>query len=97
MLEGHSQLADESLCNKLTWDLTMIHKKEIDDFLVESMEAGIIVECLCDTLRVFILFLLPKVNKRLLNFPECPIVLGVGSALQLLAIYIYMNYFLQKL
>lgn len=100
MEEAYNQLQDQKVYRKLTKDPTTEIKREIDIFLQEAYEEDLITEELLKVLvnnepRTPILYLVPKVHKRLQKPPGRPIVSGIGSIFQPLAIYV--DSFLQNI
>lgn len=80
--------------------LALQFKREIDTMTEEVLMDGIISKEICTALkcdhpRVPILCMVPKIHKSLQAPPGRPIVSGVGSVLEPLAVYV--DSFLQKI
>ncbi|XP_041417084.1 uncharacterized protein LOC108715416 [Xenopus laevis] len=102
--EAHRQLNNTEHYKPLNNDPTERLKTDIDMFLEDACLTGVISPEIQELLRkdnprVPIFYLLPKVHKTLINPPGRPIVSGVNSLLQPLAIYIdtYLQEILPKL
>lgn len=98
--EAESQLNDTNVYMKLDGDPTSYTKKEIDTILYEALMDGTISKEINDALqcehpRVPLLYLVPKIHKSLEAPPGRPIVSGIGSVLEPLAVYV--DSFLQKI
>lgn len=87
--EPENQLKDNEVYKKLTHDPMVETKRVIDMILQEEVEQEIVTTkvqkmLVNDNPRVLILYLVPKVHKSL----KQPIVSGIGSVFEPLAVYI---------
>lgn len=91
--EAENQLTDVTVYQKLNSGPIIQFKKEIDQFIEEAYDVGLIDSDIKKVLikenpRTPILYLVPKVHKNLQSPPGRPIVSSVGSILQLIAVYL---------
>ncbi|XP_043915095.1 3'-5' RNA helicase YTHDC2 [Protopterus annectens] len=91
--EGNRQLSNHHHYMKMSTDPTPNFKREIDDFLQEAVEAGIISDKIKSHLIVKdpakqYLYLLPKIHKSLHKPPGRPIVSGIGSLTEPLSVFL---------
>lgn len=98
--EAQGQLNDDKVYRKLTHDPTFEIKKLIDETLDVACDSGIIPPEIKSALKndnpiVPLLYMVPKIHKDLTRPPGRPIVSGVNSVLEPIAIYV--DGYLQKI